>query len=110
MRASCPTAGVSSAAADSTRPVPHRRARAALTRGAGAGRVGDSACGLRRHADTVPAGRVMRAAEFATFIKDAKLRAEGVWYDGCRPAHDDHRASLRFCDGETRVVLHCPAW
>jgi hypothetical protein len=49
----------------------------------------------------------MRAADLAKLIKVTRRRGE--WFDGLCVGHDDHAASLSFCDGDVRVILTCRA-
>ncbi len=49
----------------------------------------------------------MTAADLAKLVK--VVRRRGEWYDGLCVGHDDHAASLSFCDGDVRVILTCRA-
>src|SRR5262245_894013 len=49
----------------------------------------------------------MTAAEFAQLVRNARRRADGVWWDAVCPAHDDHKASLSFADGERALRTKC---
>jgi hypothetical protein len=46
----------------------------------------------------------MTAADLAARTH-AKLRADGVWWDGRCPAHDDRKASLSFRDDVWRATF-----
>lgn len=52
----------------------------------------------------------MTAAEFGKLVPRARRRADGQWWDARCPAHDDQRASLSFCDGDTgALIVKCHA-
>jgi putative DNA primase/helicase len=52
----------------------------------------------------------VNAADFATRLpKGARPRGESGWYDARCPAHEDHRESLSFRDGDRGVIVKCHA-
>ncbi len=52
----------------------------------------------------------MTAAEFSRLVKRPQRRADGQWWDARCPAHDDRRASLSFCEGDTgALIVKCHA-
>jgi hypothetical protein len=51
----------------------------------------------------------MMAVEFAKLVKRARRRADGIWWDGCCPSHDDRHASVSFCDGDEGLIVECHA-
>jgi hypothetical protein len=51
----------------------------------------------------------MTAVEFANLVKNPRRRVDGIWWAAVCPAHDDHRASLSFRDGDERLIPKCHA-
>jgi hypothetical protein len=52
----------------------------------------------------------MTSADLAAQLPGgATLRADGKWWDGRCPAHEDDRSSLSFSDGNTSILLKCHA-
>lgn len=48
----------------------------------------------------------MTAADLADRI-GAKRRSDGKWWDARCPAHEDHKASLSFTDGDHKLIVRC---
>jgi putative DNA primase/helicase len=49
------------------------------------------------------------AADFAKLIDRQRLRADGKWWDGRCPNHDDQRSSLSWTDGDRGLIVECHA-
>lgn len=51
----------------------------------------------------------MTATEFAQLIQRARCRSGSPWWDGRCPAHNDHRSSLSWRDGDRGLIVECHA-